>query len=471
MTDRPGAEALARGGRSDPALRAQAGAARDPFLAGGWDLYLLAAAAMVPIAVPAGPAGITILDVLNGAALVLVLTISARCRVRMRFPFALPILLISARSLLAVTNAVSVPASLAALLQDAYLYLWLVALVALMSRRGDLRRVRLVWLGTASAIAVVSLAAAILQRNLSLGHLLTASGSRLQGTFGNPNVFADYLMFSVFIGLGLVGQVRARVLAPSLGLLLVTLLATKSNGGLAALSAGLAVWLPARAWFGGVSRTQVAGVVSLALAAVLLAGWAGSEWGIGAGPIGRLGERSLFGRISHSSESRREIWRRLERYYRRFPLGIGPGNSSYQMVPIGERERPDSFQSKEAHSDYLAYAVERGPLALVALLVWMAQAFGMVLGARRRLGEHAGGAAARAILLASLLGALVGTSVHSLVIEKLHFRHFWMFLALVCAMTAEAPAPARAAARPGRAPGPATEARFGALATPGGEPS
>jgi len=28
-------------------LRAQAGAARDPFLAGGWDLYLLAAAALV----------------------------------------------------------------------------------------------------------------------------------------------------------------------------------------------------------------------------------------------------------------------------------------------------------------------------------------------------------------------------------------------------------------------------------------
>ena len=97
----------------------------------------------------------------------------------------------------------------------------------------------------------------------------------------------------------------------------------------------------------------------------------------------------------------------------------------------------------------------------------MAQAFGMVLGARRHPGERTGGAAARGILLASLLGALVGTSVHSLVIEKLHFRHFWMFLALVCAMTAEAPAPARAAARPLRAP----QARLGALATPGGEPS
>jgi len=277
-------------------------------------------------------------------------------------------------------------------------------------------------------------------------------------------------MFSVFVGLGLVGQVRARILAPSLGLILVALLATKSNGGLASLAAGLAVWLPARAWFGGVPRAQVAGVAALALATVLLAGWAGSEWGLGASLMHRVGERSLFGRIAHSSESRREIWRRLEQYYRRSPLGIGPGNSSYQMLPIGERERPDSFRSKEAHSDYLAYAVERGPLALAALLVWMAQAFGMVLAARR----HPGGpttAAARGILLASFLGALVGTAVHSMVIEKLHFRHFWVFLALVCAMSAEASAPVPAAARPGRAPSLPPATRLGALVATRGDPS
>ena len=91
MTDRPGADALGRGGRTDPALRARAGAARDPFLAGGWDLYLLAAAALVPIAVPAGPAGVTLLDLLNGAALVLFLATAAGRHTPVRFPFALPI--------------------------------------------------------------------------------------------------------------------------------------------------------------------------------------------------------------------------------------------------------------------------------------------------------------------------------------------------------------------------------------------
>jgi len=28
---------------------------------------------------------------------------------------------------------------------------------------------------------------------------------------------------------------------------------------------------------------------------------------------------------------------------------------------------------------------------------------------------------------------LAGSVVHSLVIEKLHFRHYWLFIALLCA--------------------------------------
>jgi hypothetical protein len=31
-----------------------------------------------------------------------------------------------------------------------------------------------------------------------------------------------------------------------------------------------------------------------------------------------------------------------------------------------------------------------------------------------------------------MAAALAASAVHSTVIEKLHFRHFWLFLALVC---------------------------------------
>jgi hypothetical protein len=64
--------------------------------------------------------------------------------------------------------------------------------------------------------------------------------------------------------------------------------------------------------------------------------------------------------------------------------------------------------------------------------------------------------------MASLLGALVGSTVHSTVIEKLHFRHFWMLLAMVYAMAGEDPARGRvgAAAPEGRGLRPASRARL-----------
>jgi len=114
-------------------------------------------------------------------------------------------------------------------------------------------------------------------------------------------------------------------------------------------------------------------------------------------------------------------------------------------VAIGERERPGSLRSKEAHSDYLAYALERGPFGLVGLLLWIGQGFAMVSGARRRLGLRAGGSEKGDGLWAAFLGPLAGTAVHSTVIEKLHFRHYWLFLAIACAMAGESRADEEAA--------------------------
>jgi hypothetical protein len=37
-------------------------------------------------------------------------------------------------------------------------------------------------------------------------------------------------------------------------------------------------------------------------------------------------------------------------------------------------------------------------------------------------------------LVAALAGALACSAVHSLTIERLHFRHFWLLLAIVCAL-------------------------------------
>ena len=439
----------------------EGGAAR-AFTGRGFELYLMTAAVLAPIAVPAGPANTALLDAVNVIALAAFLIVTLRHGAPVRFLFAVPMIVILARSLVASGNAISVSASFLSLTRDVYLYLWFVMLVAVMSRSADRVRVRLAWLAAACALALGTLGAAFVQGDLSLPSLLMARGPRLSGTFPNANMFADYLMLSAFIALGLIGRLRLALLAPALALLGLALLTTKSNGGLTSLAAGVAVWLPARAWYGGVALPRVAGAVALALAGLVLLGWVATQTGTGTEMVRRVRERSVLARISHSSESRQDIWRPLERKYEETPVGLGPGNSSSQPLEIGERERPDSFISKEAHNDYVAYAVERGPLALLALLAWTAQVFVMLLAARARTAAGAGHAAADPALLAALLGGLVGTCVHSMVIEKLNFRHFWLFLSLACATCA--PARDLAAARPRPRPRPAGALGFSPLA-------
>jgi O-antigen ligase len=118
--------------------------------------------------------------------------------------------------------------------------------------------------------------------------------------------------------------------------------------------------------------------------------------------------------------------------YARTPAGIGPGNSQNVPLSAEERERPHSYMSKEAHNDYLAYLIERGPLGLLGLLLLKVAAFRRVIlwwRRRRRQGHITGG-----VLVASSLAAMASMAVHSLTLETLHFRHEWLFLAMVCAL-------------------------------------
>src|SRR5207249_10872204 len=139
---------------------------------------------------------------------------------------------------------------------------------------------------------------------------------------------------------------------PSFGVLLLALISTKSNGGLVSLTLGGLAYLAARLWDSPWSRPMLAGVAALAIGLALAGGWGIAEWGSGSSLFRGVAEHSFLGRMGHSSESRQRIWKHLEHDYARSPLGIGPGNSAYQMLAIGERERPDSFLSKEAHNDF-----------------------------------------------------------------------------------------------------------------------
>jgi len=326
-----------------------------------------------------------------------------------------------------------------ALGQDFYLFAWFVVLVNVLRTERDLRLVRIAWMWTAAAVAVVALTQ-LLMRYGTLATLLGSRGLRPPATLYNPNMLADYLVLSLFITISLTGLVRRRVLLPVVVLLALGLLSTKSNGGMISFAAGSLVWVCVRAYTSHIPVRTLAAVTLLAVGLCGLGVWLNKEWGVGNGLLASLQEHTFAGRMEHSGESRMRIWDQLERTYAHSPLGIGPGNSGSLTLGIAERERPDSYRSKEAHSDYLAFAIERGPLGLLGLAGLTLAGFLAVArywqGARRDNGATPRRAG---LWTASMAAVLAASAMHSTVIEKLHFRHFWLFLALVCASALAGP--------------------------------
>lgn len=415
------------------------GVRRDPLVSLLWAGYALFAVALAPIVLPAGPGQTAFVDGLNVVALVGFAFVALVHRVPVRLPFLLPMLVILAGSMVATVNAVSPGKALMTMAQDLYLYLWLVLLIEILCRRGDLKGARLAWVVVADIVSVICVFQAM---HDPLAHfprnLLAPEGNRMWGTLYNPNMCADYLVLSVFVIASLWRQAPRLVLVPSLGLVLFAFLTTKSNGGLISMAAGFAVWafLLVRER-GRAPLARYAGIV-VAVLGVGLAGW----WMLGVSGIGMSGlsKTSFLARMSKSGSDRGEIWGRLEESYRRSPLGIGPGNSTSQPVDVAHQQRRGEFYSKEPHSDYVGYAIERGPVAFVALLWLTVAVLVTLLRGRGALDARLGDPALGGLVLAALVGGLVASSVHSLVIEKLHFRHFWAFLAVAVALCWAQPA-------------------------------
>jgi len=249
--------------------------------------------------------------------------------------------------------------------------------------------------------------------------------------------------------------------AAGVALMVAGILATKSNGAMIALVSGLAMWALVRARARGIPARRLAGAGTLAAAMLLLSGWLVGACGLGGSWLGSIAEHTVLARVAHSSASRGRIWDRLEHRVAEHPFGIGPGNSSAGDVEIGARERKDTLRSKEAHSDYLGYAVERGPFAFVGLLMGLLALGARVLRARRTLDERMGSARLGAAVHAACAGAFVALLIQSLVVEQLHFRHVWWFVAWTWAATGRR---AELAVADAVRPGPAMVAPSGAPA-------
>jgi O-antigen ligase len=397
-----------------------------------WWLFLFLTIVLVPVVVPTGPAESAIVDIVSVIALPIFAASVAVRRRPLTVPFLIPIFLISVGSLVATINAISPGNAYLAMTQDFYLFAWFVMLVNLLRDGRDLKTFRVIWMWTANAVALFGIYRVLAVGHMGLGGLVSPRGFRAISTFYDPNMCADYLVLSLFVVIGLGEEIGRLVRWSSIGLLLVGILATKSMGGLTSLGVGLAVWLLARAWTLRISPAGLAAFGLLGASLALGAFWVVKGMGVGEAQLGSAASSSVLGRAGHSSEGRFAIWGSLFRRYVKTPLGIGPGNS--QSVPLSaeERERPNSLMSKEAHNDYLAYLIERGPLGLLGLLFLKLGVFGrLITWWRRRVrqGHRTGG-----VFIAASIAAFFASSIHSFTLETLHFRHEWLFLAMVCAL-------------------------------------
>lgn len=428
--------------------------------------YLVAAAVLAPLCVPAGPGQTSALDFVNLMVLFAAAFLLLVPGVRVRVPLLAPAAVVLLGSLLALSQAPSLRLGALALAQDVYLFAWFVLIVNLLRSEQDVRVLLNAWTATAVAVALVALGQIVIHDG-SLASFLGSRGFRPSGTLYNPNMLADYLVTSLFLAAAALNG-RSRLLRVSVaGALVAGLLATKSNGGMAALGAGALAWVVVRALTRRVPLAALVAVVCIVAASGGMVVWLNGEWGVGESALTAFRQHTFAGRLEHSSESRLKIWDQLQHSYAHSPLGIGPGNSGAITLGIAERERPDSFMSKEAHSDYLAYAIERGPLGVIGLLWWTCAGFAAVAawaGAARalhreraarsatdgagpasraprapRYAREPGAAASRRrtaewrdALSAAMAAVLAASAMHSSVIEKLHFRHFWLVLGMVC---------------------------------------
>ncbi len=413
---------------------------------GAWELYLVIVVCLTPVYVPPGPGRTAIVDTVNASALVAFTVLWLATGRSVQVPFIGPMFLIFVGSVLATFNAANPGAAIYTLIQDAYLYVCFVMLVNLLSKRGDFRGLRLIWVLVASAISIIGIVQVVTHGHASLLDVIKPKGFRALGTFDQPDTLSDYLVMSIFMVLSLNEEVGRMVRWSAIAIIGIGLVATKANGGIIALMSGLIAWTLVRAWTKRVSYTRLVAGALFALSVGLVAVWLVEGVGVGSSQIKQLQANSILGRMSHSSEGRMKIWGTLWRRYLNNPLGIGPGNSRWQVLTIEERVRPtvgptetfdsgaDPFVSKEAHNDYVSYLIERGPLALLGLLILKFQVFGRITQWWR---GRAGSSRSRVRggpLAAATFGAWVASWVNSNTIETLHFRHVWLFLAMVYAL-------------------------------------
>jgi O-antigen ligase len=313
------------------------------------------------------------------------------------------------------------------IMQDFWLVAWCWTVVNVAWSADRLRILLATWVYSSIAWAA-ALVIGILGHWTLLTGQTEAEGSRTTLTFLDPNYAGNYFFVSLML-VWASGYPRSRAWRLTVyALLTVALLSTGSMSAMFSLLVGISV----AAVLGIYRRSGLVPAFAASAAIVLaglLVGSAGSvpelQREARASPHAFL--RDGLGRGASSALGRESLVTESFRLYRTGgPLGTGPVSTKTrlqdEMAPV----------VKEAHNDYMAALVERGPLGVIGLAMLLA---GIGLRMLHLIPVRAGGAVERTgVHPNALAGALAGTAVAFAFNELLHVRHVWTLFAFVAAL-------------------------------------
>ena len=387
-----------------------------------------AAVALLPLAIPQGPANAAPNDAALALAVGACLFWAGTAGFRCRFPYVIPVTVgLIGGAVGALVGPVPMK-GMTALIQDVWLIVWCWTVVNVSHSPRNLRVLLQTWAYSGICWAILAFVGLATGSTLLTGQI-PRQGSRVQITLNDPSYAANYFFITLMIIWATQRPRRRGVRLAAYALLVAAIATTGSNSGLVGLSVGtiVATALGAYRRFGLVPAvTTLAFIVlggSLVASSVSLqsiqARAHDSRYGFVRDGIGRspqsAGQRQM---LLHES---------IQLYEQGNPLGEGPVSTKPRL------DKEMVALVKEAHDDYFAVLIERGPIGFVGILLLVASlGLRSVSSIKSKLTHGFGDVVVRPNALA---GALAGTLVAMTVYELLHVRHVWTLFAVVAAVS------------------------------------
>jgi O-Antigen ligase len=385
------------------------------------------AVALLPLAVPTGPANLAPIDAFVVLAIGVCLFWAGTERHRWRFPYVLPVGLMLIGGALGALIGPVPGKGIIALGQDLLLLLWCWAVVNISHSPRNLKILLATWAYSAIGWAILAFIGLATHSQVLTGEI-ERQGTRLQLTLADPSYTANYFFISMMIMWATRRPTHRAARLTAYAMLLAAIAATGSNSGMVAVVVGTAV-----ATVLGIYRRF--GIVHAVTALAFLAlGASVATLTLSLSGIQERAHDSRYsfirqglGRSPDSAGQREMILQESVQLYKEGSLlGEGPVSTkpriAHDMGPL----------VKEAHDDYFAALIERGPIGFAGILLLVAALAGRGLALSRR--RLAGGFAAVVTRPNAVVGAVMGTLIASTVYELLHVRHVWALFAFVAAL-------------------------------------